>query len=80
VTDFMNFKIEPTQSFRCAHRGRLYVRMFIELSDHMCMNICVCTVFFKKSASGGKRVSTQKKKHKMVGKKIPRGVWRRNGQ
>jgi hypothetical protein len=54
VTDFMNFKIEPTQSFRCAHRGRLYVRMFIELSDHMCMNICVYTVFFKKSASGEK--------------------------
>jgi hypothetical protein len=48
VTDFMNLKIKPTQSFGGAHRGRMYVRIFIRVSAHMCMSICVCTVFLKK--------------------------------
>jgi hypothetical protein len=29
VTDFMNLKIKPTQSFRCAHRNRVCVHIFI---------------------------------------------------
>jgi hypothetical protein len=48
VTDFMNLKIKSAQSFGCAHRGRVYVRMFIWVSAHMCMNIYICTVFLKK--------------------------------
>jgi hypothetical protein len=48
VTDFVNLKIKPTQSFRCAYRDRVYVRAFIEVSVHICMSICVCTVFIKK--------------------------------
>jgi hypothetical protein len=35
MTDFMNFKIKSTQSFRCAHRTKLYVYIFIEISDHV---------------------------------------------
>jgi hypothetical protein len=48
VTDFMNLKIKPAQSFRCAHRGRVCVRVFIEMSARTCISICVCTVFLKK--------------------------------
>jgi hypothetical protein len=29
MTDFMNLKIKPAQSFRDAHRGRMCVHMFI---------------------------------------------------
>jgi hypothetical protein len=48
VTDFVNLKIKPTQYFGCAHRGRVYVRVFIGVSAHMCMSICVYIVFLKK--------------------------------
>jgi hypothetical protein len=48
VIDFMNLKIKPAQSFRCAHRGRVCVRVFTGVSAHTCMSICVCTVFLKK--------------------------------
>jgi hypothetical protein len=47
VTDFMNLKIKPTQSFRGVHMGRVYMRVFIEVSDRTCMSIYVCTVFLK---------------------------------
>jgi hypothetical protein len=48
VTDFVNLKIKPTQSFGCAHRGRMCVRVFIGVSAHTCMSIYICTVFIKK--------------------------------
>jgi hypothetical protein len=48
VTDFVNLKIKPTQSFEGAHRGRVYVRVFIGMSAHTYMSICICTVFLKK--------------------------------
>jgi hypothetical protein len=38
VNDFVNFKIKPIGS---VHRDRVCVRVFIELSAHMCINICV---------------------------------------
>jgi hypothetical protein len=41
MIDFINFKIKSTQSFRCAHMNRVYVRVFIEMSHHSCMNIYV---------------------------------------
>jgi hypothetical protein len=34
MTDFINFKIKSTQSFRGAHRSRIYVYMFIGVSAH----------------------------------------------
>jgi hypothetical protein len=52
VTDFMNLKIKPTQSFRCAHISRMCVRVFIGVSAHTCMSIYVCTVFLKKRFIG----------------------------
>jgi hypothetical protein len=51
VTDFMNLKIKPAQSFEGAHRGRVCVRVFIGVSARACMNICVYTVFPKKDLS-----------------------------
>jgi hypothetical protein len=48
VTDFVNLKIKPAQSFRCAHRGRVYVHVFIGVSVHTYMSIYVCTVLLKK--------------------------------
>jgi hypothetical protein len=48
VTDFVNLKIKPHQSFRGAHKDRVCVYVFIGMSAHMCMNICVYTVFLKK--------------------------------
>jgi hypothetical protein len=47
VTDFMNFKIKPAQSFRGAHRGKVCIRVFIRVSAHMCMSIYVYTVLKK---------------------------------
>jgi hypothetical protein len=34
MIDFMNLKIKLTQFFRGAHRGRVYVHVFIWVSDH----------------------------------------------
>jgi hypothetical protein len=48
VTDFVNLKIKSVQFFGGAYRGRVYVRMFIGMSTHICISICVCTMFFKK--------------------------------
>jgi hypothetical protein len=47
VTDFVNLKIKSSQSFECAHRGRVCVRVFIGVNAHTCMGIYVCTVFLK---------------------------------
>jgi hypothetical protein len=51
VTDFVNLKIKPAQSFGGAHRDRMCVAVFIGVSDHTYMSIYVCTVFLKKSIS-----------------------------
>jgi hypothetical protein len=51
VTDFMNLKIKPAQSFGGGHKSMVYIHVFIELSTHMYMNICVCIVFLKKANS-----------------------------
>jgi hypothetical protein len=45
MTDFVNLKINPTQSFRCAHRNGVYMCVFIRMSTHTYMSIYVYTVF-----------------------------------
>jgi hypothetical protein len=52
VTDFVNLKIRLAQSFRVAHRNMMCVRVFIWMSAHTCMSICVYTVFLKKNYEG----------------------------
>jgi hypothetical protein len=56
VADFVNLNIKPAQSFGGAHKGRVYVRVFIGVNAHMCMSICICTIFLKKNS-----VCSQKK-------------------
>jgi hypothetical protein len=48
ITDFVNLKIKSAQSFRCAHRDKVCVRIFIEVNAYTCMSIYVCIVFLKK--------------------------------
>jgi hypothetical protein len=45
VTDFINLKIKSTQSFGGAHRGRVYVCVFIGVNARTCMSTCVCLCF-----------------------------------
>jgi hypothetical protein len=47
MTDFVNLKIKPLQSFGGAHRDMVCIRVFIGVSAHMCTSICICTVFFQ---------------------------------
>jgi hypothetical protein len=47
VTDFMNIKIKSIQSFRGAHRDRVYVHVFIGVNAHTYISIYVYTVFLK---------------------------------
>jgi hypothetical protein len=49
VTDFVNLKIKSTQSFEGAHRGRVWVHVFIGVFARTCMRISICTVFLKKN-------------------------------
>jgi hypothetical protein len=53
MTDFVNLKIKPAQSFIGAHRSRVCMRVFIGVSVRTCMNICVSTVFLKKNLNRG---------------------------
>jgi hypothetical protein len=50
MADFVNFKIKSAQSFKCAHRDRVYVCVFIWMNDHTCMSIYVYAVFLKKTS------------------------------
>jgi hypothetical protein len=47
VTDSVNLKIKPTQSFGYAYKGKVFVRVFIWVSARTCMRIYVCTIFLK---------------------------------
>jgi hypothetical protein len=48
VINFVNLKIKLAQSFGGAHRGRVYVHVFIGVSARMHMSICVYPVFLQK--------------------------------
>jgi hypothetical protein len=45
MTDFVNLKIKSAQSFKCAYMSRVCVRVFIRMSDRICINICVVLCF-----------------------------------
>jgi hypothetical protein len=44
VTDFINFKIKPAQSFRGALRDRMYIHIFIEVSALRYFNFWIAKV------------------------------------
>jgi hypothetical protein len=48
VIDFVNLKIKPIQYFAGAHKNMMCVHMFIGVSAHTYMSICICTVGSKK--------------------------------
>jgi hypothetical protein len=41
MTDFMNFKINPAQSFRDAHKNRMCERVFIIVSAYTSISIYI---------------------------------------
>jgi hypothetical protein len=45
VTDLVNLKIKAAQSFRCAHRDKMCVRVFIAVSARTCISIYVVPYF-----------------------------------
>jgi hypothetical protein len=47
MTDFMNLRIKPVQSFEYAHKDRVCVHVFIGVSAHM--SIYIYTMFLKNS-------------------------------
>jgi hypothetical protein len=51
MTNLINLKIKPAQSFKFTHRNRIYVYVFIRVSAHIYIyiyiNICVYTVLTK---------------------------------
>jgi hypothetical protein len=49
VTDFVNLKIKPAQSFEGAHRDRVCICVFIGVSARAYINIYVYIVFKKKA-------------------------------
>jgi hypothetical protein len=40
LIDFINLKIKLVQSFECAHRDMMYVRIFMGVHIHMCSELC----------------------------------------
>jgi hypothetical protein len=58
VTDFVNLKINPVQSFERAHRVRMYVYVFIEINNHTYINIYVYSVFLRKELYDKKLIRT----------------------
>jgi hypothetical protein len=48
MMDFVNLKIKLAQSFRCAHKDKIYIHVFIGMSAHTFINIYICTVFLNK--------------------------------
>jgi hypothetical protein len=62
VTDFVNLKIKPAQSFGSDHKGRVCVRVFIGVSARTCMSIYVCTVFLNVGLGVGEMAHTDKTK------------------
>jgi hypothetical protein len=44
LTNFVNLKIKSVQSFRVVHRNRVYVHIFIGVSNHTYINIYIYTM------------------------------------
>jgi hypothetical protein len=44
VIDFVNLKIKLSQSFRCIHKDKMYVCMFIGMSNHIYIYMSICVI------------------------------------
>jgi hypothetical protein len=47
VIDFVNINIKLIHSFGDAHKDKICMHVFIGISAHIYMSICVCIVFKK---------------------------------
>jgi hypothetical protein len=50
VTDFVNLKIKPTQSFRNTYKNMMCVYVLIKMNTHTYINIYVYTIFLKNTS------------------------------
>jgi hypothetical protein len=57
VTEFVNFKIKLTQSFEGIRRGRICICIFIGVSAHTYISICVYIMFLKNPKCKYKKTS-----------------------
>jgi hypothetical protein len=48
MTNFINLKIKPAQSFKYAYRDKMCVYVFIEMSVHIFMSIYIYNIFQRK--------------------------------
>jgi hypothetical protein len=55
MIDFIHLKIKSIQSFRGAHRNRIYVHVFTGVSTHICMSMYVYMVFLRKNTLSSPR-------------------------
>jgi hypothetical protein len=44
LTDFVNLKIKLAQFFECVYKDMMCVHIFIRMSDHIYINICIYIV------------------------------------
>jgi hypothetical protein len=51
MSDFVNLKIKPAQSFKCVYRDKICVYVFIEMSIHICMSIYIYNILKKELSS-----------------------------
>jgi hypothetical protein len=49
VIDFVNLKIKSAHSFKCVYRDRIRTHVFIEVSGHIYMSICISIISKKPS-------------------------------
>jgi aspartate carbamoyltransferase catalytic subunit len=54
VTDFVNLKNKPAQSFKSAYSDRVCADIFIEVSTRTCISIYIYTIFLKKKVLTGR--------------------------
>jgi hypothetical protein len=47
VTEFVNLKIKSAKYFSGVHKDMMCIRLFIKMSVHTYMSICVYTIFLK---------------------------------
>jgi hypothetical protein len=51
MVNFINLEIKPTQSFKNDHKDKIHIHVFIGVSAHTYINICVYIIFLKKERS-----------------------------
>jgi hypothetical protein len=60
MIDFVNLKIKSTQSFKCSHKNRVYIHVFIGVNTHIYIyiyiSICVYVVKYNRQLESIARI------------------------